>query len=101
MKYVRLIRHGESAANSGEGTRDLASILLAIGLKQAQMVANSHTSAPDLIIASPFLRTQATALVTTAIYLNAAFETLPVHELVRLSISALELHAPLGLAPRI
>ena len=31
------------------------------------MVAHSHTSAPGLIVASPFLRAQATALATTAI----------------------------------
>lgn len=75
-------------------------LLTAKGVEQAQMVANSHTSAPDLIVASPFLRAQ-TALVTTAIYPNAAFETWPVHGLIHLSISALELHVPLGLAPGI
>ncbi|QKL09257.1 MULTISPECIES: histidine phosphatase family protein [Pseudomonas putida group] len=81
MKYVRLIRHGESATNAGEPTRDHASIpLTAIGLEQARMVAQSITSAPGLILASPFLRAQATALATTAIYPDAAFETWPVHE---------------------
>ena len=36
MKNVRLIRHGESAANAGEPTRDHASIpLMAKGLRQA------------------------------------------------------------------
>lgn len=81
MKSVRLIRHGESAANAGEPTRDHASIpLTAKGLEQAQIVAHSHASAPGLIVASPFLRAQATALATTAIYPNAAFETWPVHE---------------------
>lgn len=69
MKNVRLIRHGESAANAGEPTTDHASIpLTAKGLEQAQ------------IVAWPFLRAQATALATTAIYPNAAFETWPVHE---------------------
>ncbi|HDS1819280.1 TPA: phosphoglycerate mutase family protein [Pseudomonas putida] len=81
MKSVRLIRHGESAANAGEPTRDHASIpLTAKGLEQAQMVAHSHTSAPDLIIASPFLRAQATAQASTALYPGAAFETWPIHE---------------------
>lgn len=81
MKNVRLIRHGESAANAGEPTRDHASIpLTAKGLEQARIVAHSHTSAPDLIVASPFLRAQATARATTAIYATAAFETWPVHE---------------------
>lgn len=81
MKNVRLIRHGESAANAGEPTRDHASIpLTAKGLEQARMVANSHANAPGLIVTSPFLRAQATALATTAIYPNAAFETWPIHE---------------------
>ncbi len=81
MKIVRLIRHGESAANAGEPTRDHASIpLTAKGLEQARMVAQSITSAPGLILASPFLRAQATALATTALYPDTAFETWPVHE---------------------
>lgn len=81
MKHVRLIRHGESAANAGEPTRDHASIpLTAKGLEQAHKVARSFTSAPGLIVASPFLRAQATALTTTAFYPAAAFETWPIHE---------------------
>ncbi|GLO12109.1 phosphoglycerate kinase [Pseudomonas putida] len=81
MKNVRLIRHGESAANAGEPTRDHASIpLTAKGLEQAGNVAQSITSAPGLILASSFLRAQATALATTALYPDAAFETWPVHE---------------------
>ena len=81
MKNVRLIRHGESAANAGEPTRDHASIpLTAKGLEQARAVAQSITSAPGLILASPFLRAQATALATAAIYPSAAFETWPIQE---------------------
>ncbi|WP_034048528.1 histidine phosphatase family protein [Pseudomonas aeruginosa] len=81
MKNVRLIRHGESAANAGEPTRDHASIpLTAKGLEQAQIVAHSHANAPDLIIASPFLRAQATAQATSALYPGATFETWPIHE---------------------
>lgn len=81
MKNVRLIRHGESAANAGETTKDHASIpLTAKGLEQAHKVARSFTSAPELIAASPFLRAQATALATTALYPTATFETWPIHE---------------------
>ncbi len=81
MKNVRLIRHGESAANAGEPTRDHANIpLTAKGLEQARIVAQLIISAPSLILASPFLRAQATALATTALYPDAAFETWPVHE---------------------
>ncbi|EKT4505267.1 histidine phosphatase family protein [Pseudomonas aeruginosa] len=81
MKNVRLIRHGERAANAGEPTRDHASIpLTAKGLEQARAVAQSITCTPGLILASPFLRAQTTAQATAAIYPDAAFETWPVHE---------------------
>lgn len=81
MKNVRLIRHGESAANAGQPTRDHASIpLTAKGLEQAHMVARSFTRAPDLIVASPFLRAQATAHVTAALYPAVAFETWSIQE---------------------
>lgn len=81
MKSVRLIRHGESAANAGEPTRDHASIpLTAKGLEQAHQVARSIASAPGLIVASPFLRAQATAQVTVALYPGVAFETWPIQE---------------------
>lgn len=56
MKYVRLIRHGESAANVGEASLDHASIpLTPKGVEQASLVAVSFAQAPDLIVASPFL----------------------------------------------
>lgn len=88
MKNVRLIRHGESAANAGESTRDHTSIpLTAKGLEQARNVAQSITSAPGLILTSPFLRAQVTALATTALYPDAAFETWPVHEFTYLAPS--------------
>lgn len=65
MKHVKLIRHGESAANAGEPTRDHASTpLTAKGMEQDHMVAQSITRAPDLILASPFMHAQATSLAT-------------------------------------
>lgn len=81
MKTVRLIRQGESAANAGEATKDHASIpLTAKGREQARMVAQSFNCAPGLIVASPFLRAQATAQATTALHSAAVFETWPIHE---------------------
>ncbi|MFO7074076.1 histidine phosphatase family protein [Pseudomonas aeruginosa] len=60
MKNVRLIRHGESVANSGQPTRiTRAFFFTAKGLEQAHMVAKLFTSAPGLIVASPFLRAKA------------------------------------------
>lgn len=81
MKQVRLIRHGESAANAGEASVDHATIPLTLkGVEQAQLVAQSFTHAPDLIVASPFSRAQATAMATAAAFPNTPFETWPIQE---------------------
>lgn len=76
MKQVRLIRHGQSAANAGEASVDHATIPLTLkGVEQAQSVARSFTHAPDLIVASPFSRAQATAMATAATFPSTPFET--------------------------
>lgn len=81
MQRVRFVRHGESAANAGHPSRDHESIpLTALGLHQAQMVASSFSTAPDLIIASPFARAQATALATAAVFPKTPVETWPIQE---------------------
>lgn len=81
MKHVRLIRHGESAANAGEASLDHASIpLTPKGVEQACLVAGSFVQAPDLIVASPFSRAQATAMKTVAAFSSVPFETWPIHE---------------------
>lgn len=81
MNTVRLIRHGESAANAGAATQDHAGIpLTARGIEQAQHVALSFTRAPDLIVTSPFSRAQSTASATLALYPETRFETWPVQE---------------------
>ena len=81
MKHVRLIRHGESAANTGEASLDHASIpLTPKGIEQARLMASSFTQAPDLIIASPFSRAHATAMATVTAFSTVPFETWPIHE---------------------
>src|SRR5471032_1492596 len=81
MKHVRLIRHGESAANAGEASRDHASIpLTSKGVEQAHLVAGSFAQAPTLIVASPFVRAHATAMATIAAFPATQFETWPIHE---------------------
>lgn len=81
MKHVRLIRHGESAANAGEASLDHASIpLTPKGIEQARLVVSSFTQAPDLIVASPFSRAQATAMAVVAAFSYVPFETWPIHE---------------------
>jgi broad specificity phosphatase PhoE len=81
MKHVRLIRHGESAANAGKASLDHASIpLTPKGIEQARLVAKSFAKAPDLIVASPFSRAQVTAMATVAAFSSVPFETWPIHE---------------------
>lgn len=81
VKLVRLIRHGESAANAGEASLDHATIRLTTkGVEQAQLVARSFNHAPDLIIASPFSRAQATAQATGAVFPATPVETWLVQE---------------------
>ena len=63
MRQVRLIRHGENAANASEASPGHASIpLTPKGVEQAYLVACSFSSAPDLIVASPFSRAASTAM---------------------------------------
>ena len=81
MKHVRLIRHGESAANAGEASLNHASIpLTPKGVEQASLVAGSFTHAPDLIVASPFSRAQATAMQTVDAFPSVPFQIWPIHE---------------------
>ena len=81
MKHVRLIRHGQSAANAGEASLDHASIpLTPKGVEQASLVAGSFAQAPNLIVASPFSRAQATAMRAVAAFPSVPFEIWPIHE---------------------
>ncbi|OAJ49617.1 hypothetical protein ALQ29_02939 [Pseudomonas marginalis pv. marginalis] len=88
MKQVRLIRHGESAANAGEATLDHATITLTPrGVEQAQLVALSFNHAPALIVASPFTRAHSTAMATAAVFPNILFETWPIQEFTYLELT--------------
>ncbi len=81
MKHVRLIRHGESAANAGEATLDHVTIpLTPKGVEQAKLVALSFLHAPALIVASPFTRAHSTAMATAALFPHIPFETWPIQE---------------------
>lgn len=81
MKNVRLIRHGESAANAGQATLDHSTIpLTPKGFEQAHMVALSVNHPPALIVASPFTRANSTAMATAAMFPHIPFETWPIQE---------------------
>lgn len=81
MKSVRLIRHGESAANAGAATVDHASIpLTQHGVDQARRVALSFANAPDLLVTSPFSRAVATSQFTASAFPSVPIETWPIQE---------------------
>lgn len=62
MKEIIFIRHAESIANAGGRTTDIASITLSErGIKQAIDLAENFTMVPELVIVSPYIRTQLTA----------------------------------------
>lgn len=80
MHGVILIRHGESTANAGERTQTPSDIpLSALGQKQAQALARAPLK-PELIVVSPYLRTQETAAPLCRILPNVPVETWQVHE---------------------
>jgi len=81
MKYVRLIRHGESAANAGEASLDHATIpLTPKGLEQAHRVSKSFVKAPALLVVSPYSRAHVTTMATVAAFPGNEYETWPIHE---------------------
>lgn len=76
-----MVRHAESAANVGLATTAPDSIpLTETGQRQAKALAQSLTSIPDLIVSSPFVRAEATALPTARRYPEVPFELWAVEE---------------------
>ena len=62
MLTVHFIRHAESESNAGMRTEHPATIRLTEkGTQQAQLTALTCKHAPDLIVTSPYIRTQTTA----------------------------------------
>lgn len=81
QQVVRLIRHGESAANIGAATDDPALIpLTERGVEQARRVAQSFLKAPGLIVTSPFNRAHCTAQATAGRFPETALQVWPIHE---------------------
>ena len=81
MKRIWLIRHGESVANAGAATDNHVTIPLSeTGHKQAQEISQIITCKPDIIITSPFLRTQETASYTIKRYPDAPVAVWDVQE---------------------
>lgn len=78
---VIFIRHGESTANTGLASTDIASIALTDrGREQAQHIAAQWDETPSLIVTSPFLRTRQTAEPTIARFPDVPVEIWPIEE---------------------
>ena len=88
MKDLWIIRHAESLANIGESTSTPREIPLSEnGLRQADELASSIDDRPDLIIVSPYVRSQQTAEPFFERYPDIATETLLIQEFTYLSVS--------------
>jgi len=62
MLTIHFIRHAESESNAGMRTEHPATIRLTKkGLEQALLTSQTFENAPDLIVTSPYIRTQVTA----------------------------------------
>ena len=81
MSSIQLIRHAESEGNAGLPTHDPASIpLTQRGHEQATALAATFTAAPDLIVVSPFIRTQQTAAPLITLFPEVPVEEWAVQE---------------------
>jgi broad specificity phosphatase PhoE len=75
------IRHGQSTGNAGIPTHDLSLLeLTELGWSQAREVAESWTETPNLIITSPYLRTQQTAAPTIERFFDVPVPVWPIQE---------------------
>ncbi len=83
---ILYIRHAQSEANAGGRTIDPASIAITEkGYAQSVSLAEEISEKPDLIIVSPYVRTQQTALPLTQKYPNCPMEVWPLQEFTFLS----------------
>lgn len=81
MKRIWFIRHAESAANAGLPTTRPDTIpLTEKGKQQAQELAKLITEPPQLIIMTPYIRTQQTAKPLMEKFPQVASEIWPFHE---------------------
>jgi broad specificity phosphatase PhoE len=75
------IRHGQSTGNAGIPCHNLALLeLTELGWRQSREVAASWTEKPDLIVTSPYLRTQQTAAATIERFPNVPVEVWQIQE---------------------
>lgn len=81
MPMVWLIRHGESVSNANlPTTHPGQSRLTPWGQLEAQHIVEMFTQKPDLIVVSPYVRAQETAVPTIAHFSPIPQQEWPVHE---------------------
>ncbi|ORX81096.1 phosphoglycerate mutase-like protein [Anaeromyces robustus] len=81
VKEIWIIRHGQSLANSGEKTSIPSTIPLSpIGHQQAEKLLTQVINKPELIVVSPYLRTQQTSKPVCNKYNDTPVETWPIQE---------------------
>ena len=78
---IWFIRHAQSQANAGERTADPALIeLTAMGREQGSHLTDLFSRAPDLLVASPYLRARQTAQFVADKHPQVPLEIWPVQE---------------------
>jgi len=88
MREVWLIRHGESLANIGGSTSTPREIPLTdVGLREADQLGEQLSVRPDLIVVSPYVRTQQTAEPTKLRFPDVPVAVLGVQEFTYLAVS--------------
>ncbi len=81
MPVVWFIRHGESESNANlKTTHPAESALTPQGHEESLKVSLAITQQPDLIVVSPYLRAQQTAVPTIEKFPDTPVETWPVEE---------------------
>jgi 2,3-bisphosphoglycerate-dependent phosphoglycerate mutase len=81
-----LVRHGQSASNAGLPATGAGNVpLTELGYRQVRALAARVEQQPDLLIVSPFIRSQATAAPIRERWPLAPCETWPIQELTYLS----------------
>ncbi|ORX59121.1 phosphoglycerate mutase-like protein [Piromyces finnis] len=80
-KEIWIIRHGQSLANNGQKTSIPSTIPLSeLGHQQAENLTTQVINRPDLIIVSPYLRTQETSQPVRNKFKDVPVETWPIQE---------------------
>lgn len=81
MSEIWFIRHAQSRANAGEVTDDTTNTeLSAKGFQQREKLVEKIDREPQLVVATPFIRTQQTSEPTRKRYPQARYEIWDLHE---------------------